>query len=215
MNDLTNQLKIQKQANASIKQELEDYKLKAAKILQSKDKLISSLKEGLSGAAASGDNNADAASSSSSSSTSATPLSDYKMNLIEIEELRSERDFLKEELFSKNSQIDSLKTELQVKGHYYAPKSWAFDSILISMNKIKKDLDSQTGSEIESLKDQIHIVQDNLLEERQKRDTSEMDIRNLRQELQYAQEELYKHKTNHNTRLQEREKEIEKLRNQV
>jgi hypothetical protein len=40
-------------------------------------------------------------------------------------------------------------------------------------------------------------------------------MRNLRQELNYTQEELYKQKTNLNLRLQEREKEIEKLRNQV
>ncbi len=110
MGDLTNQLKSQKQANQNIKQELEDYKQKATKILQSKDKLIASLKDGLNGA--SGENNADAASSAPSSPLASA--NDYRMNLIEIEELRSERDFLKEELFSKNSTIDSLKTELQV-----------------------------------------------------------------------------------------------------
>jgi hypothetical protein len=76
-------------------------------------------------------------------------------------------------------------------------------------------LDSQTSGEIEGLKDQIHTLQDNVIDERQKREATEIDIRNLKQELQYAQEELYKHKTNVNTRLQEREKEIEKLRNQV
>ncbi len=107
VNDLASQLKAQKQANFNAKQELEDYKQKATKILQSKDKLITSLKDGLS--SASGDNNADGASSSPLSSSN-----DYKVNLIEIEELRGERDFLKEELFAKNSAIDSLKTELQV-----------------------------------------------------------------------------------------------------
>ncbi len=76
-------------------------------------------------------------------------------------------------------------------------------------------MDSQTSGEIEGLKDQIHTLQDNVIDERQKREATEIDIRNLKQELQYAQEELYKHKTNVNTRLQEREKEIEKLRNQV
>ncbi len=43
----------------------------------------------------------------------------------------------------------------------------------------------------------------------------EQDIRGLRQQLDYSQEETYKQKTNINTKLQEKEMEIEKLRNQV
>ncbi len=80
---------------------------------------------------------------------------------------------------------------------------------------IFQELESQTSTEIDGLKDQIRGLQDNLIDERQKKDSYELDIRNLKQELSYVQEELYKHKTNLNTRIQEREKEIEKLRNQV
>jgi hypothetical protein len=58
-------------------------------------------------------------------------------------------------------------------------------------------------------------MQDNVQEEKQKKEGVESDLKNLRQELNYTQEELYKQKTNLNLRLQEREKEIEKLRNQV
>jgi hypothetical protein len=40
-------------------------------------------------------------------------------------------------------------------------------------------------------------------------------LKSLRQQLDYAQDELFKQKNNLNNRLQERESEIEKLRNQV
>jgi FtsZ-binding cell division protein ZapB len=101
VNDVTNQLKMAKSTNNNLKQELEDYKSKATKILQSKDKLIASLKDGVVNL------NEDDINIGNDSSR-------INLKLIEIEELKNERDYLKEELQSKNVAIELLKNEIQV-----------------------------------------------------------------------------------------------------
>lgn len=58
-------------------------------------------------------------------------------------------------------------------------------------------------------------LQDNIDESKQNKEYLEQDLKSLRQQLDYAQEELYKQKTAVNTRLQEKDIEIEKLRSQV
>lgn len=76
-------------------------------------------------------------------------------------------------------------------------------------------METQTSQEIDNLKDQARNMQENFSEEKQRKEGVENDLKNLRNELNYTQEELYKQKSNLNQRLQERDKEIEKLRNQV
>jgi predicted nucleic acid-binding Zn-ribbon protein len=78
-----------------------------------------------------------------------------------------------------------------------------------------KELESQSSVEIELLRDQLRNLEENLEESKQSKDYLEQDIRGLRQQLDYAQEDAYKQKTNINNKLQEKEMEIEKLRNQV
>lgn len=86
-----------KASSDHLKQELEDYKVKAAKTLQAKDRIIAQLKEN----SMPGDGS-DATGEGSS------------MRLIEIEELKSERDYLKDELDSKASSIELLRAEIAV-----------------------------------------------------------------------------------------------------
>ncbi|XP_073689905.1 golgin subfamily A member 5 [Garra rufa] len=88
--DLLQQLKSARSAAEYTKQELQDYKNKASRILQSKEKLISSLKEGsglevLEGAGAG----------------------------VELEELRHEKELQREEIQKLQAQIQSLRTEIQ------------------------------------------------------------------------------------------------------
>ena len=100
--ELSSQIKTSKTANNYLKQELDDYKLKATKTLQTKDRLISQLKEN---AAASGNNESGSASLASTSNS---------LESIEIEELRSERDHLKEELNAKHVALELLRNEMMV-----------------------------------------------------------------------------------------------------
>jgi hypothetical protein len=172
-NEVSGQLKSSKTSYNFLKQEFEDYKAKAAKTLQSKERLIATLKESaVSNSSVDGNNEA------------------HSLKSIEIDELKAERDALKDELLSKNTSIELLKSEMM-------------------------ELESQTSIEIETLKDQIRTLEDREEESKQSKELIEHDLKNLRQQLDYAQDELYKQKSNLNNRLQEREVEIEKLRNQV
>ncbi|PKK31757.1 golgin A5 [Columba livia] len=89
--ELQQQVKVTKSHLESAKQELTDYKQKATRILQSKEKLINSLKEG------SGFEGLD-------SNTAST---------MELEELRHERDTQREEIQKLMGQIQQMRTELQ------------------------------------------------------------------------------------------------------
>jgi hypothetical protein len=85
-----------------LKQELDEYKLKATKTLQTKDRLISQLKE-------------NAASLTGNDNTETPGSNVNNLKSIEIEELRSERDYLKDELNSKNVAIELLRNEMMVR----------------------------------------------------------------------------------------------------
>ena len=69
--------------------------------------------------------------------------------------------------------------------------------------------------EIELLKDQLKVLHDNLDESKRTKEFLEQDIKGLRQQLEFAQEDSYRQKSSINAKLQEKETEIEKLRNQV
>lgn len=78
-----------------------------------------------------------------------------------------------------------------------------------------KELESQTTIEIETFKDQLRNKLDQLEEEKHSKEYLEQDLKNVRQQLEFAHDELYKQKSILNNRLQEREVEIERLRSQV
>jgi hypothetical protein len=56
---------------------------------------------------------------------------------------------------------------------------------------------------------------DQIDEQKQSKEVLELDLKNIRQQLDFAHDELYKQKSLLNSKLQERETEIERLRNQV
>lgn len=89
--DLQQQLKVAKAAAESVKQEMMDYKQKATRILQSKEKLISSLKEG----------------------SGLDGLDSHVGSTMELEETRHERDMQREDIQKLLAQIQQLKAELQ------------------------------------------------------------------------------------------------------
>lgn len=92
-------MKNSKTSTNFIKQEFEEYKLKATKTLQAKDRLIATLKEN-----ASDDPNQENSSGNG-----------LNIKSIEIDELKLERDSLKEDLNSKNAALEMLRSELMVK----------------------------------------------------------------------------------------------------
>ena len=172
-------LKNSKTANDHLKQELDEYKLKAAKTLLAKDRVIATLKE-----------NSITNFDDSNQEIRTLKKEDVTLKFIEMEELKSEREFLKDELSTKTASIEVLRSEIM-------------------------ELELQTSIEIETLKDQQRNLIEQNEEQKQSKTYLEQDLKSLRQQLDFAQEELYKQKSISNNRLLEREAEIEKLRSQV
>lgn len=102
-NELNSNLKNSKTTFNFLKQEFEEYKSKASKTLASKDRLIATMKE--------------SASSPTDDPGSSETASGVNLKSFEIDELKIERDALKEELNSKNVSLEMLRTEMMVNKH--------------------------------------------------------------------------------------------------
>nr|XP_056706990.1 golgin subfamily A member 5 [Euleptes europaea] len=162
------QVKVAKANLESAKQELVDYKQKATRILQSKEKLINSLKEG----------------------SGIEGLDSQTASLMELEELRHERETQKEEMQKLRGQVQQLRTELQ-------------------------DMEAQQMSEAESTREQIQDLQDQISVHKTAKQEAEAELERQKQELRYTEEELYRTKNTLQSRISDREEEIQKLRNQL
>uniref|UniRef100_A0AAR2JPE2 Golgin subfamily A member 5 n=1 Tax=Pygocentrus nattereri TaxID=42514 RepID=A0AAR2JPE2_PYGNA len=166
--ELQQQAKSARAAADYAKQELQDYKNKASRILQSKEKLISSLKESsglevLDGGGAAG---------------------------VELEELRHEKELQREEIQKLQAQIQTLRSEIQ-------------------------ELESQAVVEAESWREQQQEVQEQLAQQSRAKQEVEAELERCKQELQYVEEEHHRTKSTLQSRIKDREDEIQKLRNQL
>ncbi|XP_015282660.1 PREDICTED: golgin subfamily A member 5 [Gekko japonicus] len=166
--ELQQQVKVAKTNLESAKQELVDYKQKATRILQSKEKLINSLKEG----------------------SGIEGLDSQTASIMELEELRHEREMQKEEMQRLRGQMQQLRTELQ-------------------------DMEAQQMSEAESTREQIQDLQDQISVHKTAKQEVEAELERQKQELRYTEEELYRTKNTLQSRISDREEEIQKLRNQL
>ncbi|XP_042356037.1 LOW QUALITY PROTEIN: golgin subfamily A member 5 [Plectropomus leopardus] len=166
--DLQQQLKSAKAAAETAKQELQDYKHKASRILQSKEKLISSLKEG------SGLETVDGSGAMA----------------LELEDLRHEREMQKEDIQKLQGQVHTLRIEIQ-------------------------DLENQAVTEAETWRDQLLQLEEQLVLQSRAKQEVEAEVERYKQELQYLEEEQHRAKTTLQSRIKDREDEIQKLRNQL
>uniref|UniRef100_G1M503 Golgin subfamily A member 5 n=1 Tax=Ailuropoda melanoleuca TaxID=9646 RepID=G1M503_AILME len=151
------------EADAARKREQE-----SCKQMQSKEKLINSLKEG------SGFEGLD-----SSTATS-----------MELEELRHEKEMQKEEIQKLLGQIHQLRSELQ-------------------------DVEAQQVSEAESAREQLQDLQDQIAGQKASKQELEAELERQKQEFHYIEEDLYRTKNTLQSRIKDREEEIQKLRNQL
>ncbi|KAJ0041661.1 hypothetical protein NL108_012041, partial [Boleophthalmus pectinirostris] len=166
--DFQQQLKSVKAAAESAKQELQEYKQKAARILQSKEKLISSLKEG----------------------SGLDSLDGSGAMALELEDLRHEKDLQREEIQKLQGQILTLRTEVQ-------------------------DMENQAMAEAESWREQQVNLQEQQAAQNRAKQELEAEIERYKQEVQYLEEEQHRVKSSLQSRIKDREDEIQKLRNQL
>lgn len=168
VDDLQQQLKSAKAAAETAKQELQDYKHKATRILQSKEKLISSLKEG----------------------SGLDTLDGSGAMALELEDLRHEKELQREDIQKLQAQVHTLRTEIQ-------------------------DLENQALTEAETWREQqAQLEEQQALQNRAKQEV-EAEVERYKQELQYLEEEHHRAKTSLQSRIKDREDEIQKLRNQL
>ncbi|XP_041353113.1 golgin subfamily A member 5-like isoform X2 [Gigantopelta aegis] len=167
--ELSNQLKVAKSSAETARQELTEYKEKASRILQSKERLISSLRD-RSGSGASGE---------------AIGVSN-----LEYDSVKQERDMFRDEVQQSKLVIDNLRLEMQ-------------------------ELENQLQMESDTAREQIRSLEEQAKEEKTRREDFEQELLQQKQELQYAIEEIHKQKTSFQSRINDRESEIEKLRSQL
>ncbi|KAM6170881.1 golgin subfamily A member 5 isoform 2-T2 [Erethizon dorsatum] len=168
VDELQQQVKLHKLNWESSKQELTDYKQKATRILQSKEKLINSLKEG----------------------SGFEGLDSNAVNSMELEELRHEKEMQREEIQKLMGQIHQLRSELQ-------------------------DMEAQQVSEAESAREQLQDLQDQIAGQKASKQELETELDRLKQEFHYVEDDLYRTKNTLQSRIKDREEEIQKLRNQL
>uniref|UniRef100_A0A8C9DW48 Golgin subfamily A member 5 n=1 Tax=Phocoena sinus TaxID=42100 RepID=A0A8C9DW48_PHOSS len=173
--ELQQQIKMLKSNLESSKQELIDYKQKATRILQSKEKLINSLKEG----------------------SGFEGLDSSTANSVELEELRHEKEMQREEIQKLMGQLHQLRSELQ-------------------------DMEAQQVSEAESAREQLQDLQDQIAGQKAAKQEleAELDRQNFCLFVPHFvgiplhEEDLYRTKNTLQSRIKDREDEIQKLRNQ-
>lgn len=168
VDDFQQQLKSAKAAAETSKQELQEYKQKASRILQSKEKLISSLKEG----------------------SGLESLDGSGAMALEMEELRHEKELQREEIQKLQGQIHTLRTEIQ-------------------------DLENQALTEAETWREtQVQLQEQQDSQNRARREL-EAEVERYKHEVQYLEEEQHQVKSSLQSRVKDREDEIQKLRNQL
>jgi hypothetical protein len=105
--------------------------LKATKTLQTKEKLIATLKE---------------SAASTNSDSSERQEGSASLRLIEIDELKGERDYLREELNSKNSSLELLRAEMMVIFIYIVFKKYSSFAIINYRILFKRNLSHRVQS---------------------------------------------------------------------
>lgn len=166
--DFQQQLRSAKAAAETAKQELQDYKHKASRILQSKEKLISSLKEG----------------------SGLDSLDGSGAVTMELEDLRHEKEMQREEIQKLQGQLQTLRAEIQ-------------------------DLENQALTETDTWREQQLQLEEQLASQTRAKQEAEAEAERCKQELHYVEEEQHRTKSSLQSRIKDREDDIQKLRNQL
>uniref|UniRef100_A0A8I4A1G1 Golgin subfamily A member 5 n=1 Tax=Callithrix jacchus TaxID=9483 RepID=A0A8I4A1G1_CALJA len=111
-------------------------------------------------------------------------------NSMELEELRHEKEMQREEIQKLMGQIHQLRSELQ-------------------------DMEAQQVNEAESAREQLQELHDQIAGQKASKQELETELERLKQEFHYIEEDLYRTKNTLQSRIKDREEEIQKLRNQL
>lgn len=149
--------------------ELDQYRARAQRILQDKERLISELK-------------------GQGSTEQNSPVDDTVE--LELEQLRQERELLREEVAQVSARLKASRDELQ-------------------------ETERRLESGREQASQSLQLLQDSLQEERKKRQAAEEDCRSHAEELRSVRDELSRQRAQLASRVREREAELTRLRSQL
>ncbi|XP_017274826.1 golgin subfamily A member 5 isoform X2 [Kryptolebias marmoratus] len=166
--DLQQQLKSAKAAAESAKLELQDYKHKASRILQSKEKLISSLKEG-----------------------SGLDTGDGSVTMaLEVEELRHEKELQRDEIQKLQGQVSTLRAEIQdletqalTEAETWREQQGQMQEQQAAHDRAKQELEA----EVERYKHEMQYLED---EQHRAKSTLQSQIKNREDEIQKLRNQL-------------------------
>lgn len=171
--ELLSQLKSANANFETLQHEYNDYKIKAQRILQTKEKLISNLKDG----------NCEGDSTEKADSSSAL------LN-VEVDSIKQERDLLKEELRRSNELIENFRYEVQ-------------------------ELEKTSQNDLATSQERCRILKEQLDMEKVQREEFQLLNSQLKEEMDMLRDDLATTKNSFQSRIQDREIEIEKLRRQL
>uniref|UniRef100_A0A914WIR4 Golgin-84 n=1 Tax=Plectus sambesii TaxID=2011161 RepID=A0A914WIR4_9BILA len=163
--DAVDQLRLAKYNLEANKHEFDEYKQKAQRILQTKEKLIETLKEG------------------------AGPGEDQPGLAVELEEIRAERDMMKDDLQQTQLMVYNLKAEIQ-------------------------DLETQLTAEQRGSLEQQRSLQEQCQSFQASASQYREQLEQLKMEYQYIQDELRRQHSAVQSKLQEKDAEIARLMSQ-
>ncbi|XP_071385207.1 golgin subfamily A member 5 [Centroberyx affinis] len=166
--DLQQQTKSARAAAETVKQELQDYKHKASRILQSKEKLISSLKEG-SGLEA---------------------LDGGGATALELEELRHEKELQKDEIQKLQGQVHTLRTEIQDLENQalMEAETWREQQLeLQEQQAVQNRAKQEVEAEVERYKQELQYLEE---EQHRAKSTLQSRIKDREDEIQKLRNQL-------------------------
>ncbi|XP_075388552.1 golgin subfamily A member 5 [Tenrec ecaudatus] len=109
---------------------------------------------------------------------------------VELEELRHEKELQRGEIQSLLGQLQQLRLEVQ-------------------------EMEAQQVNEAESAREQLQDLQDQIAQQKAAKQELEAELDRQKQEAHYMEEDLYRTKNTLQSRIKDREEEIQKLRNQL
>lgn len=188
VDELQQQVKLHRSSLDSAKQELVDYKQKATRILQSKEKLINSLKEG----------------------SSFEGLDSSAASSMELEELRHEKEMQKEEIQKLMGQIHQLRSELQdMEAQQVSEAESAREQLQDLQDQMAKQRASkqELETELDRMKQEFHYMEEDL---HRTKNTLQSRIKDREEEIQKLRNQLT-NKTLSNSSQSELESRLHQL----
>ncbi|XP_067153060.1 golgin subfamily A member 5 isoform X3 [Apteryx mantelli] len=122
----------------------------------------------------------------------------------------AERKYLDEK-----RRADELQQQVKITKNHLESAKQELTDYKQKATRILQDMETQQVSEAESAREQLQDLQEQIAAHKMAKQEAEAELERQKQELHYTEEELYRTKNTLQSRIKDREEEIQKLRNQL